>query len=196
MAHSALAPYQNLDQNPNHLLNLADKNNSDDDSSDSDSSSSSSDNGTLTAAADTTTDKQQDVNDNNSNQTVNTYPTSILRSPKPAKIPIDTAIKRCQHRTTKKVTFSSTPPTFIPYPYLITKHITTSVQFSECLVIDSGCNAHMRNNKSMFDYITPVTDTMGHPLLVQQGDGSYLNIKGYGQVTEKIDNHTDTIDTI
>ena len=42
----------------------------------------------------------------------------------------------------------------------------------------------------MFDYITPINDSTGHPLLVQQGDGSYLNIQGYRQFTEVIQGYT------
>ena len=53
-----------------------------------------------------------------------------------------------------------------------------------------GCNAHMRNTKHMFDYITPINDTTGYPLLVQQGDGSYLTIQGCRQVTEVIQGYT------
>ena len=148
---------------------------------------------TLTAAGYATTntapaDGQE--NDNTYNQIVNAYPPSILCSPSTMKVPLDTVIQHCQHKATQKVTFSPEPPTFIPYPFLVTKHITTSIQFPECLVIDSGCNAHMQNQRSMFDYITPINNTTGHPLIVQQGDGSYLNIKGYRQVTEQINGRT------
>ena len=48
----------------------------------------------------------------------------------------------------------------------------------------------MRNTKEAFNSLTPVKGNTGHLLIVQQGDGSYLNIEGYRQVTEKKIIHT------
>lgn len=114
------------------MLNLANNEDSSDDSSADSNSSSSSEDGdpiqaTTTATKPTSTTAAQD-NDNLNND-VNAYlPLSILHNPTNKKIPIKDAVKNCQQKSIpKRVTFTSQPSTYIPYPFLVTKHITTNV---------------------------------------------------------------------
>ena len=168
-------------QNPFSALNFDDE---DDDSSEHSNSSESSTSTDMDELVPTEVDDMGNTDTDNNNTTVNAYLPSILRKPQ-TKLTLAQAIQQCKNKFNKKVTFSSKPPTIIP-TILYTKYVSTGVQFAECLVIDSGCNAHMSNTREAFDYLTPVDGNTGHPLIVQQGDGSYLNIEGYGQVTEKI----------
>ena len=133
LAQNASTPYERLDQNPFHMFNTEnDDDSSSDDESDS-SSSSSSDNEATTVdiTSDSIATAVKNTTDNN-NSNVNAYHASILRS-QPDFI-IKEAIAKCKRKASSKVTFSTAPPEYIPYPFLTTKHVTTGTHFQSCRV--------------------------------------------------------------
>ena len=99
--------------------------NEDDDSSNHSDSSDSSSSTENSAVVTREVDEMENTKNDYNNNTVNAYPTPILRRPQ-EKITIEQAIHQCQHKSQQKVSFSSKPPTIIP-TILRTKYISTGV---------------------------------------------------------------------
>ena len=106
-------------------------------------------------------DEEVDDESNNNNEAVTSYSLHTL---------VDSVV--------------STPP-----PTILARCKKLSTQPTEgYTVVNSGATVHMDNDRSVFEYITPVTDDKGEPLYVQQGDGSNLVVQGMGPVTKVINN--------